>query len=347
AGYQDCYIDTDDLTNTQCKQQEILAGFDGSATQRSLLQFDLSGIPSDSVIQNAELGIDLDGQSSGNSSPMGIYPVTTAWNSQATWQSSDGTQPWGTPGGDFSATPAAVNPSVGSGGTGWYHWWPTQLVQGWVNGSATNRGVLLKETSENINDVFHFYSGEDASSSNWPYLTVKWDTPTGLQPWYPFYDLQLTDTMDLHVNLATGNLVLHNNDFAMPGIGLPLSEDRYYNNRSYYGYADGNGWNRVLGNEVGLYLFNDGSAEFFGPTGEATPLIHNPDGTFQPPPGIDAQLVHNQDGTYTLTLNQSGVKYTMFANGYLRSIQDRSGNQLTQDFSGSTVSQVTDTQGRV
>ena len=72
------------------------------------------------------------------------------------------------PGGDFSGTAAATTNGIAATGV-WYSWSPTSLVQGWVNGTIANDGLLLKEPTENVTNVLAFNS---ATGTNPPYLQV-------------------------------------------------------------------------------------------------------------------------------------------------------------------------------
>ncbi|OGS48003.1 MAG: hypothetical protein A3K68_00780 [Euryarchaeota archaeon RBG_16_68_13] len=72
----------------------------------------------------------------------------------ATWESSDGTVPWITAGGDYNltATGTAISPGTG----GWMTWNVTTLVQRWTEGSQPNLGLLLKAGNEAISGMSIF-----------------------------------------------------------------------------------------------------------------------------------------------------------------------------------------------
>jgi hypothetical protein len=128
----------------------------GLNTQRTFIQFDLSGITltSTQIVQSATLtliasiayGTNTDFQ------PMEIYRVVAPWTETGlTWLNRDATHPWTTPGGDFVGlggqpySISTVSPTNGQPVT----WDVTALVQEWVSHASTNCGLLLKSESGN------------------------------------------------------------------------------------------------------------------------------------------------------------------------------------------------------
>jgi hypothetical protein len=90
---------------------------------------------------------------------------------------------WTIQGGDYTTPPAATNASVTDTPGRWAYWYPTALVQGWVNHSITNDGLLLKETSElTTPPVFCFVSSESANTSAIPVLNVTYTLPPPTPP---------------------------------------------------------------------------------------------------------------------------------------------------------------------
>ena len=165
----DTYIDAAKPSNVYGTVNRILVQADAGATQRGLLQFDLSDIPAGAVITGADLY--LYGTNLSTSNVIFIYRVTSPWDeTTATWQT------WSAPGGDFDASVAYVS------------FIPSQtncsaildmleLVQQWVNGSQPNHGVLLYGTG--ANRQFTFASKEDAANmERAPRLNVTYTTGT-------------------------------------------------------------------------------------------------------------------------------------------------------------------------
>lgn len=165
--------------------------------------------------------------------------------------------------------------------------------------------------------------------------------------YYKFETIGLNDRMHVHVNVANGNLVLHEHDLGVAGTGLDLAVDRFYNSQSLASYALGAGWLMGTGRDVGLAVAPDGSQLFEGPSGFRVSFAKNPDGSYRTPTGIDATLVGNADSTYTLTFHATAGKFNFTSGGYLSSDVDRNGNTISFAYTpGSMLSLITDTQGR-
>jgi hypothetical protein len=126
----------------------------------------LSSIPSTAQIVDARLIINVQ-DVSGASLPFALF----AYKINSDWQ--ENTETWLTHnGGDFenqSRGGAYIN-STG----GWTLFLDTNLIQGWVNGSIPNYGILLKQNPENtVNDYITIYLKEISEENQRPYLEVK------------------------------------------------------------------------------------------------------------------------------------------------------------------------------
>jgi large repetitive protein len=146
---------------------------------RSLLKFDLSGIPSGAIITSASLSLV---KTSGVGASVDIRRITSAWNegsggcggsnSAVSWnQRITGTN-WTTSGGDFNGTVEATT-TVGSNNTT-YTWNVLSLVQNWTNGTNANHGLMVKNTSETSGALNVFASSENTTVANRPKLTVTY-----------------------------------------------------------------------------------------------------------------------------------------------------------------------------
>jgi YD repeat-containing protein len=154
--------------------------------------------------------------------------------------------------------------------------------------------------------------------------------------------------MDLGVNVANGNLLLHAKDFSIHGTALDLTLERWYNSQGDITSVLGTNWLFGTGRDIGLVIYRDGSAAYFGPSGFQIPFIRNNDGSFSPPTGIDATLIKNADGTYTFSANKNGAKQNFSSGGFLTSQADQNGNTISFAYgAGNTLASITDTQGRV
>ncbi len=348
----DCRIDETNPTTSYCGGTNLEVGWNGSKDHRSLLYFDLgTALPKDAIVTEALLGMYLYSHSTSTAKQVGAYRVAQPWTSSATWNKYDSTHSWTTPGGDSSSTYGAVTSGIGTA-NGWTHWYPTQIVQQWADGSQPNNGFLLKDAQSAVNNDLNFRSGTYSDDDYWPYLDVQWRLRTGDRPSYTFIRQQLNDRTDLGINVANGNLLVHSKDMHIAGTsGYDLNFDRYYNsllqNIGYVG-SQGAGATTGLGLDRWVRGLDDGSVEVFMGDGSVFPFIANGDGTFQSPPGLDSRLSES-GGDYTLTFNDSGEQW-IFNDGIdteITAIKDRFGNTISNGHrAGGSVSAWTDTQGR-
>jgi hypothetical protein len=153
---------------------DMWVGYDhcyGGQVSRSLLWFDVSAIPSSASISEAKLYLDL-----ANSCDIGerthvatAYRISNDWLwSSVTWNN----QP------AYSEAYGSV--SIPSRHWGWYSLDVTNLVRGWVNGSLSSYGLMVRgpESSGDDSAQLGFYTW-NAGSSVAPYLTIKYYAATG------------------------------------------------------------------------------------------------------------------------------------------------------------------------
>jgi RHS repeat-associated protein len=361
---QDCTITGGSSASTNlCPNPTLSAGYDGSKASRTLLQFDVGDyVPSDATVFNATLGLYLNSAQNSTSTSLSLYGLTHSWTTGATWNTYDGTNSWGSPGGVFDSTASATQ-TVGST-AGWYYWYPTSLVQDWVQGKRANDGMVVKEPSESTTQMFNFQAttitpgegvghtrGEGCCLNNdSPYLDVSYEERIGTKHFYDLQTQSLDDRMNESVNVAGGNLVVHNADLRVKGTGLNLGIDRYYNNQMLDTLDVGGGWNLSVGGDVQLISFGDGTVVYYDPSGAAWKFTSASGGGYTAPSGVDASLVKNSDGSYTLTYNQSQTKYNFGSDGLMTSEVDRNNNKISINYTTvdglKSVSSVVDTQGR-
>jgi hypothetical protein len=122
---------------------------------RTLVRFELSGIPPGSVISAASLVLYASTQFGSNpsSNPLEVYRVTKPWaENTSSWYCWDGAgNNWDNPGGDAVGTngvqlsgPYAINTSNPSGRAP-VTWDIKSLVNAWVNGGGANQGLLIRQ----------------------------------------------------------------------------------------------------------------------------------------------------------------------------------------------------------
>ncbi|GBE57917.1 disaggregatase related repeat protein [bacterium BMS3Abin01] len=153
---------------------------------RCNLRFDLSAIPTGSTINSATLSLYQAGQGDTSTPTMDVHYLTRDWTEGtgywtqsgdgATWNTYDGSSSWASPGGDFNATVSAS--AVAPAATAvWVDWDLAALTQSWVNGTVTNRGMIIKKDVENPaeSDVKLFYSSDfSADPSLRPKLVIEY-----------------------------------------------------------------------------------------------------------------------------------------------------------------------------
>lgn len=232
----DCWMSSNNPTTSFCGADRIRAGKDDSGNlRRGLLDFDVSRVPADATVTNADLALYLDSASTTHvaTADYDIKQPASTWTNGATWNTPGGSASWtgGSPGGTSYAT-ASLNGSS----DGYKHWTPTSLVAGWADRSLTDRGFLLKQ-SETVNSMLYFYSSDALDSSKWPTLTVDYTEPTppiaahvGERDFYSYTSQRLDDRLTAKVNNGSGDLLVTADDAHIPGVaGLDFALHRYYN----------------------------------------------------------------------------------------------------------------------
>jgi RHS repeat-associated protein len=146
------------------------------------------------------------------------------------------------------------------------------------------------------------------------------------------------------INLATGNYFYQHQDQFIPGRGLPLSIDRYYNSLDSSGGPFGSGWTFNYNMNL-IVIAGSGNVLVKREDGRVDTYTPKPDGTYSPPPGNFNTLVKNADGSYTLETKHH-ITYHFTPAGQLIDIVDTNGNTLSLTYTGSSLTRVTDSSGR-
>lgn len=179
----DCWIQSANPTGTACGNSStyIRVGRKDSTTRyRGLLDFDVSTVPSDAKVSYASLTLNLDSSQSYSSATAdySVFSAAKAFAAGATWNSSNLNGSWD--GGWISGSqPLATKTMAGdtSGDKTFFGLAP--LVQGWIDGSATHNGFVVKQDPETTNNVLYFYSSSTSSSNDnkRPTLSVTYGFP--------------------------------------------------------------------------------------------------------------------------------------------------------------------------
>jgi RHS repeat-associated protein len=352
-----CVLNQGSPTITGCYYNDLAVGYSGGEIQRSIINYpDLGNgvIPVDAQISSAQLSLPV--VSLTGSVTVNAYPLSRAYtNGNVTWDTYDGTNNWTTLGGDYSSSPttSATAPSSGTMSLNI----STALAQSWVDGSATNNGLLLKASNESSGTNLAEF---DPQSDNEDQLIVTWSPNVGVAPGDPIITHTLDDRMTLGVNAANGNLVLHDVDLSINGTGLNEVMDRYYNSEDLSTFVgSGDSWS--LGEGAGVYAqVNSDNVTVWLPGGQPAVFMDN-GASWTTPPGVNAVLSEPSSGNYSLTFNQTQEVIKFATEGSCTggqlpeaSVSDRNGETITYNYSATAcdasgqafLTSVTDTEGR-
>ncbi len=137
--------------------------------RRLLVQFDLSSIPLNSTINSATL--ELYATSTTGSNTIELHRITSSWSEgSVTWESQ--------PSFDSSATSTLS----GINSTGWKVWDVKSLIEGYLSGTFTNCGFLLKSQTETGAQLISttFASRENSNTSQRPVLRINYTPPPAM-----------------------------------------------------------------------------------------------------------------------------------------------------------------------
>lgn len=141
---RDCYINSAGPNSSYCSDAHLRVGhINGEGTRRSLLQFPIGdAIDEQSVVLNAELSLYAEGATNTTPIPIALRRLSAGWSVNASWNNRTSSAPWSSPGGDFTATDHDTRQAGGGHGV-WERFYPTDLVQRWVDGRTANDGMIL------------------------------------------------------------------------------------------------------------------------------------------------------------------------------------------------------------
>ena len=136
---------------------------------RSYLQFNLSSVPLEAVILDANLGLHYGSSYGLTSLPIGLYEVTESWEEDTiTWNNQ--------PASSSEAVDIQIIPA--SQTNIFVYWQIGYLVKGWQEESIANYGIHLKDTDENSDDGgVDFYSSDWLTANQRPKLIIYFYVP--------------------------------------------------------------------------------------------------------------------------------------------------------------------------
>ena len=178
TGVQTCALPISPATNFGAATTLRIDGDDPAGTGKdlaALVQFDTASIPAGATVIDASIRFRAVDPSV---SAYRAYPVLRSWTEAgATWRNATTTSLWAIPGAigatDRGSTPVGTiaAPSLGTvtlalDGTG------VALVQGWVNGTTPNRGLIIAPADQT--DGVDLASSEATTGTSRPTLVITY-----------------------------------------------------------------------------------------------------------------------------------------------------------------------------
>lgn len=336
---QDCALDELDAGTSFCGTGTLSVGTTthggttASHRHTTVLRFPgLSQIPRDVDVNWAAMV--LIPSSITGSGWLEARPLTQPWSGQATWNHADGSERWHEPGGEPDPSgEKAVGDAWVQPGNNRTAWALHKMVRDWVTGRRPNHGVQISGPAS-LYAEFHAADGNAGTQgANEPRLEVEYAPRAGERRGWGFERMQLSDRVSLAVNQASGNLLVRQTDFSMPGgLGPDIAVTRSYNSLNEQWNRMGPGWTLDTGQDV--KLSNWGSSRIYrAPSGVR--VAFEWDGTkWVTPAGFDAKLKETSTG-FAVIHNQSQTKEHFNSNGLRTSVEDRNGRTITFDYATS------------
>ncbi len=167
----------------------------GTGRRTSLLKWDVSSIPANAVVSSASLSLYVS-----DASPLvfNLYNMRRAWvegtgnrtssTTSSNWNTYNGTSNWGTAGA-ASTTEDRYDTNLWSAGTTSFSSTGSKtealnaagaaVVQGWIDGTIDNHGLIMQNYSGTTTNAVFFSSSENATTANRPRLNVTYCVVAG------------------------------------------------------------------------------------------------------------------------------------------------------------------------
>lgn len=348
----DCELNAASPATANCGNTVDSVDNNGGDVDHIIWQYDVAAnVPRNAEVLSAELAANVASNANTTSQQVGLYQVTQSWTQGATWNTYDGSHAWATAGGDTASIPAdttSIAPTTTAAA-----WHPLSLVQGWVDGTIPNDGLMLEAMGSPLQSDLSLYSNSSSNGSNAPSLNIRYEPRLGDYRGYTLDSQTLTDRSRLGINVADGDLLVSNQDLHVSGTaGDDLMVNRYYNNLDPSQGAFGRGWTMTPGADTALAIASNGLSVFYrGESGVVKTFAWN-GSSWTAPAGLDAVLTQTGSSTWTLHFNGSGTTENFSGPGggntdaLLTSVVDRNGNTTSYSYNSSNQLQaITDTQG--
>ncbi len=191
----DTYLNLDALSHSTETTLNTYTWPDGKIANAILMRFDLSSIPASSTITSATLNLYLN-QSDATPDPTYTVTVHQVINknpnlASATGYTYDGANAWTANNCCSNGIPlaqadisSAVDTEAVDKTVGFKQWDVTSIVQAWFSNPSTNFSLLVNSDPSKLADHWRFFSsGENAVTSQRPFLTVAYTTGSGSGTW--------------------------------------------------------------------------------------------------------------------------------------------------------------------
>lgn len=342
-----CEIASGSLANSNdCTTADmpVDVGRENGRVHRALVQFDtaeLRDVLGDSLVTNADLYFWWTSSTNPVTDvALDVHALSRSWSAVATWNKYTSVSYWTRPGGDYSTTVETRRTLQAGWAGGWTGLGVGGLVQGWLDGSITNNGVVVKPQNEGLVRL-------DTLSSVG--LVVDSRPRRGAEPQATFETVRPTSTSKVQVNVGNGNLLFSDEDARLPAGSNALTAERTFNGLGDLATGTfGTGWSTNHGVETTLWQhWVDGSYILEGSGGLAGRFHRTNDGPYTAPPGWNASLTQNTDGTVSITFNATGERWDFDTTSPARRLTKITKGTYEQTFTYGTagITQATDNQG--
>ncbi len=183
TGSQDTYIYQWEPDANYCSAGQIQVGY--HQQYASIVRFDVTSVPADVLVTNATLQVYANGWDGENDIGIDAFYIKRPVNlCQATWNQAQTGVDWGAAGCNHTVTDRRSAPEdsiTTTGNNQWYSLDLTAVVQGWVDGTLANNGVLLRASQYADMGPFYFASAENSDAGLRPRLVVSYRLPAPVQ----------------------------------------------------------------------------------------------------------------------------------------------------------------------
>ncbi len=368
---QDAFISGGLPDNNFGSDADLSVGYDstsGRNVTRSLVQFDLTSMPVEQRIIDAQFSLKLKQTYDNNNLEAKVYRLKDKeWKeSEVTWWQASDVAAWSAGGaqGDYwtpdeippsppspkdpDRVPRSFNNTVAGNKA---VWWVTDIAREWYADQVKNQGLIVIATNENQPAKAYYSREGTADINNEPTLWVMYEGGfAGIQDYWTYVSFPLGDGQVAMVNAAGGNLVLRRRDWDIASAGINSIVDRIYNSTDLGTHDFGHGAMASIHPELTAYPNVAPRAQlFFDPGGAWHAFEPQPEadgthaGKYYRPRGLKATL--NMSGTDYLVQYDSGITYRYDSNYNLISAYDRNNNTITYQYDQDTgkLISITDT----